>query len=288
MTIVGKILVFIVLIFSCLILGLVVFLYAARVNYASLLKRETDFRKVDRAVADSYKNEKGELIKDYDAQLAKMKADHDRVVAHLLDQQTVNRTLQDSLVQEKKKTLDAEALSDARKTEVERRQKEAEQNLAALTAERTKNFELLKEKNVLLQRTTAAEISARTTLEINRRLEYQLQEMARDMARLRASGSATTVTKPDYNPPAEKIDGLIKATDNSGLVKITLGSDSGLLRGHTMEVFRINRNNPSQSKYLGRVRIIEVTPNEAVAQPLGRMLDVIKPGDNVASRILGG
>ena len=42
------------------------------------------------------------------------------------------------------------------------------------------------------------------------------------------------------------------------------------------------------SKYLGTVRIIDVRTNEAVAQPVGKMLAPIKVGDEVASRILGG
>jgi hypothetical protein len=60
-----------------------------------------------------------------------------------------------------------------------------------------------------------------------------------------------------------------------------------LAKGHTLELFRLS-SVPSQSKYLGRVRILEVTPHEAVAQPLGRLTDRPQAGDHVASRILGG
>jgi hypothetical protein len=70
------------------------------------------------------------------------------------------------------------------------------------------------------------------------------------------------------------------------LIKISIGSDAGLTKGHTLEVFRLSAV-ATQSKYLGTVRILEVTPNEAVAQPVKPLSDKPIAGDRVASRILG-
>ncbi|HEY7311021.1 MAG TPA: hypothetical protein VH643_16775 [Gemmataceae bacterium] len=94
-------------------------------------------------------------------------------------------------------------------------------------------------------------------------------------------------TKP-RNPPAENVEGLVKRVEeSSGLMTIGIGSDAGLAKGHTLELFRLDAETPSKSKYLGTVRILEVKAKEAVAQPVGRLASPPKAGDRVASRILG-
>ncbi len=89
------------------------------------------------------------------------------------------------------------------------------------------------------------------------------------------------------NPPAENVEGLVKNTDASGLLTITIGSDAGLTKGHTLELFRLNPEAPSQSKYLGTIRILEVEAHQSVAQPVGRLSTPPHRGDRVASRLLG-
>ena len=84
------------------------------------------------------------------------------------------------------------------------------------------------------------------------------------------------------NPPAGRVEGVIKATDLSGLVTISIGSAAGLTRGHTLEVYR-SGSSPPESKYLGAVRVVETTPRQAVAQPVGRPAAPLRPGDRVAS-----
>jgi hypothetical protein len=89
----------------------------------------------------------------------------------------------------------------------------------------------------------------------------------------------------DKNPPPENVEGLIKRTDPaSGLVTITIGSDAGLSKGNTLEVFRLVPA-PGANLYLGTIRIIEVTATQAVGRPVGRMSTPPQPGDRVASRV---
>jgi hypothetical protein len=85
----------------------------------------------------------------------------------------------------------------------------------------------------------------------------------------------------------ESVEGLVKAVDEkSGLLTITIGSDAGLAKGDTLEVFRIVPT-PGKPKYLGKVSVIEVTASEAVAKPQGRLAVPPMAGDRVADRILG-
>jgi hypothetical protein len=89
------------------------------------------------------------------------------------------------------------------------------------------------------------------------------------------------------NPPAENVEGVVKSVDASGLVTISLGSDAGLAKGHTLELFRVNPAASTQSKYLGTVRVIESEAHQSVAQPVGRLTAPAQAGDRVTSRLLG-
>lgn len=80
---------------------------------------------------------------------------------------------------------------------------------------------------------------------------------------------------------AEGVEGLVKTAESDGLLKLSIGSDAGLVKGQTLELFRTT----PAPKYLGRVRILEVTPQEAVAQPVGQLKDKPQAGDKVTSRI---
>jgi chromosome segregation ATPase len=137
------------------------------------------------------------------------------------------------------------------------------------------------DNNKLRDRAVAAEIEARSLKERNSAMMTKLEEMSRDMQKARAGGAASS-TLSSKNPPLDNIEGLVTKTDSSGLLTLSIGSDAGLVKGNTMEVFRLN-----PPHYLGTVRIISVAPHEAVAQPVGRPLGPIQVGDKVASRIPG-
>ena len=84
--------------------------------------------------------------------------------------------------------------------------------------------------------------------------------------------------------PASPVEGRIRSIDEgSGLMKINVGSDAGLEKGHTLEVFRLK----PLPKYLGQIRIISVTHKEAVGQAAGRLTGQLQVGDTVAARIQG-
>jgi hypothetical protein len=82
--------------------------------------------------------------------------------------------------------------------------------------------------------------------------------------------------------PPENLEGVIKRSDpQSGLVTISLGSDAGLRRGHTLEVYRVK----PEPRYLGSIRIVDVHPTEAVAKPTSGPRVAIEVGDRVTSSI---
>jgi hypothetical protein len=84
------------------------------------------------------------------------------------------------------------------------------------------------------------------------------------------------------NPPAKDVEGVIKRVDTgSGLVTISIGSDAGLVKGNTLEVF-VTAPTP---KYRGTIQVLDTNHTEAVCRPVVRMLGTLQVGDRVASRL---
>lgn len=142
--------------------------------------------------------------------------------------------------------------------------------------------EMFMEKNRMFEDKTQAEIVATALRTRNSEMEKELKRLSTENKRLRESGS-TTVAKPGQprdNFPSVPLEGSVMRSDETGLMQISLGSDDGLQRGHTLELFRLN-----PAAYLGRVKVIEVNPKDAVAQPVGQLNGKPGKGDKVASQI---
>src|SRR5262249_51527331 len=87
------------------------------------------------------------------------------------------------------------------------------------------------------------------------------------------------------NPPLEELEGVVEAIDQqSGYLTVTLGSNHGLQKNQTLEVFRLT----PEGKYLGTIRLLDVRADKAVGRPASRPMAPIGVGGGVASRILGG
>jgi hypothetical protein len=135
----------------------------------------------------------------------------------------------------------------------------------------------------------AAKIEMKAAVDRAQRLEGQMQDMTKELVRVRSGSGSVARGSGSRNPPPENVEGLIKTIDpRSNLMTLTIGSDAGLSRGHTLEVYRLNRMVPDQSKYLGTIRIVEVTATQAVGQPVGRLSAPPQPGDQVSAHIFGG
>ncbi len=288
MTAVGKIFVFLVLIFSLIQGGLTIMLYTARTQWAV---QNTDLQnqlKVARANADQFKAEAEKKQTEKDAAVAAKEKEAKNLqeeVKAKADQLADLRATESKWVTEKITIKETEK---ALQSDVKRRQDENEQLGMTLKTQLDKNKELVDQNNTLRQEKTTADIKANALKVRNDELVAKLEDTAREIARAKSPLAAGPGGKAGTgkNPPPENIEGLIRQSDPSGLVKITIGSDAGLMKGHTLEVFRLSTI-ADQSKYLGTIKIIDVSATEAVGQPMGRMAAPVQVGDRVASRILG-
>src|SRR5262249_46738271 len=128
-----------------------------------------------------------------------------------------------------------------------------------------------------------AEIKAKALAERNEQLAQALEEREKEIVRLKAApagGAAVAANVP--NPPSGNVEGLIKSSaPGSGLVTITIGSDAGIAKGHTLQVFRLKPT----GKYVGEIQIRDVRAHEAVGKFMGKPLTPVQVGDTVASKI---
>jgi hypothetical protein len=286
MTAVGKILVFLNLVFSLVVGAFVIMIYLARTNWVDENKKLEARNGVLAASEATYKSEAVKAQQDASAKVAKAEADLKNVRDDLQAALTSNAQMRNDLSKLSQKSAKENAQASLSMSEVRKRQDDVAQLRATLNREIQQNTTLVKENAKFRDDAVSATIEKQAALSMSKRLEEQLQEMAKDMTRIRANGGSTTTGRTGTkNPPSESVEGLVKNTDPSGLMTLTIGSDAGLTKGHTLELFRLNPAVPSQSRYLGTVRILEADHTQAVAQPIGRLTSPPQAGDRVASRI---
>jgi predicted nucleic acid-binding Zn-ribbon protein len=121
---------------------------------------------------------------------------------------------------------------------------------------------------------TAGELSA--AQERNGQLTRQVATLTMAM---RENG-LDPATEPGAIVP--RVDGVVsqvRRTAGAQLVEVTIGADDGLKPGHTLEVYR-------GGKYLGRVEIVETSPDKSVGRVDRRFQEgQIQEGDRVATRL---
>jgi hypothetical protein len=169
----------------------------------------------------------------------------------------------------------------ARRVAELRKLEEALKESRGALADRSK--EMAKLRDDLITQT----IEAKSLTERQRQLEKECQRLAAELAVLKKGGDPTLPGRADRgSPPTEKVRGkIVKVDKSSGLIQLNIGSDAEIAKGHTLEAFRLD-----PPTYLGRVRIIDVSPHASVAQRVGGGAATRTPlqeGDQVASSIAG-
>ena len=86
------------------------------------------------------------------------------------------------------------------------------------------------------------------------------------------------------NPPPRDVEGKVSAIDAAaGLMEISVGSNNGLLTGHTLEVYRTN-DGKGGAKYLGTLRIEQTEPDRSVGKVLNKLNAPVEVGDRVSNK----
>jgi hypothetical protein len=108
--------------------------------------------------------------------------------------------------------------------------------------------------------------------------DYARAKDALDYFRINWRGNFKNKTPP-------QVDGRVLAVQGSGLIEISIGSDSGLQKGHRLQIVR---GADGGGTYVGETEVVETTPDRAVCRvdPKFQNSDV-RRGDRVVSQIRG-
>ncbi|MCC7476561.1 MAG: hypothetical protein IT425_14315 [Pirellulales bacterium] len=108
----------------------------------------------------------------------------------------------------------------------------------------------------------------------------QLTKQVAGMTAVMKAGGLDPATEPgSVVPTVEGVVSQVRRAAGAQLIEVTIGSDDGVKAGNTLEVSR-------GEKYLGRLDIIETSPDKSVARVDRRFQQgQIQEGDRVATRI---
>jgi hypothetical protein len=275
----GKILVFLILALALVQAALHVMFHVTQTNWQKSTEAAVALSRAAQSDSEQYQRERNDDRDKANKEMADLRLQMKKVEDTLAEAQTKNVALTKQLADERDKANKGDANLGAAQIGSQRRQEEVKRLEDTLKDRDTRIKELVDSNNGLRDRAVAAEIESKSLKERNAGLMARLQESEKEIIKVRNGTAAGTLSAK--NPPPENVEGLVTKADASGLVTLSIGSDDGLQKNHTLEIFRL-----SPAKYLGTVRIISVTPHEAVAQPVSRPLGPIQQGDRVASKIL--
>jgi chromosome segregation ATPase len=283
----GKILAVVNLVLSVLVAAFIVNAYVARTNWHAAFEDQRKNAAVLLADRDAYVEETVKLreaLATEKVEVAKSTQEMEAAKADLKKHDADWAQKLDALTRQAHQLQGGMTSSGV---ELDHRQKEVNY-LKGLLAERDdklKNMAVQVENN--RQRAVESELAAKSEQHRNEMLlteNERLNNLAKSLQHGElAGGPGADRNLPHRNPPAEDVHGLIKALDpQSGLVTLSIGSDVGLSKGNTLEVFRLK----PEAAYLGQIEILAVRPDESVGKPIVRTRGALQVGDRVASSIL--
>jgi hypothetical protein len=288
MTVLGKILVIVNFVFSLVTAALIIMVFVTRTNwkasYDDLAKKYQAARASNDAYVKEVENQKNTIIA---LEGAAKKARDELAAANATADQKV-QALQGDLAKVTARAQNSETTLAAATEELKRRELEVT-NLKTVMAGKDEKLNDLEAKNKdFRDKAVAQEINANSEHDRNRLMAATLEQQAKEIERLRATkgvaGGSGANGATALKPPPQDVKGTIRAHDpQSGLVTISIGSDSGLQVGNTLEVYRLD----GKAEYLGRIRVVDVDFKQSVARTIAPLrADRLKDGDIVASRIV--
>jgi hypothetical protein len=290
MNLVGKILVVAIFVMSMVWMAFAMAVYSTQKNWKEVAERPRDQATGTLKPGLKFQLEDAEKERDeLKVQLAAIQKNIEEVKAAELQQRA---KLQTALTEQQ---TQREALH-KQVTELETVSRE---KISAVTAAQD-NLTRLSEQVAKLNADIVAALEDRDkqfTAATNKTIELHdahsevktLKERSLSLAKLiefyKSKLASMGVTNPD-EPVADvtiPVNGLVTAIQKGDLIEISIGSDDGLKVGSILHVYRAGR------AYLGRVQVIETSPDRSAAKILrDSRTGVIQKGDRVATSLKVG
>lgn len=273
MNLVGKILVTLIFVMTSVYLGFAVSVYSTHKNWRD---KATALSTKIAQLKTELQNTQAKSLAELETLQAQIKEQKDSVDKLKTARDTLLQEIEDSKEQfaaKEKDLREATSLATAAVANVEAADKKVDQLRTDLQKLREEKDEKFKQYVQLLDDRNNLQADRRRLDDTNVKLTEQLTK-AKVVLERRGLSVETDVSN---EPP--KMDGIVLAVANDGLMEISLGTDDGLNRGHTLEVTR-------GTQYLGRVQVVDARPEKAVAKALPQFQKgKIERNDRVATRI---
>jgi len=284
MNIIGKIFVFAVFVMSLVFMAFSIAIYSTHTNWREEIERPPAEARAGKPIGYKFQLE--------EARKERVRLEEE--ITQLRSAVNTSETARDQVIAKIYTALDEKNkdLSALRK-EKEDREKERSEALAELTAARgelkkaTSDVDALRKEVQEQQATVNAQVdrSSKLAAELHERESFlaianerkaQLEKQVANARLLLQQSGLSIDSLPRDSVP--KVSGVVTAVaDNS--VEVSLGGDDGLQMGHELDVYR-------DDQYLGRVRVVNVKPDKAVAVVIREFVrGVIQRGDRVATRL---
>jgi hypothetical protein len=284
MNLVGKILVWAVLVMSVAFMGMATAVYTTHKSWVDVVNRPREKSSALAPLGLKYQLEDAkkattDLQAKYDAYQTEMNAEKDQRAKSIAaleqkkaDLEKENADLKTQIATLKDETAKQLALLTTTQDTLTKKQAQIDSLRTDITTAQTERDERLKEAVTANDKMNIAEGELARAKETSRRLGEQ---MAQAKIVLERHG-----LKPEAAGGPPKVDGIVLAADRHGLVEISLGSDDGIERGNTLEVYRLPHS------YLGRIEVLQTEPDRSVAKVIpGYQKGKIEREDRVATRL---
>ena len=287
MTLLGKILVIVNLAFSLVTGALIVTVFATRTNWETAYKETRKSYEVAAANAKAYRDEVEEVKKQVRAAKETLETEREQTKKEIANREELVSAAHQSVAAEKSQRLKQGTLNTSSTEEIRRRRLEVDNLQRQLTEMQARVAEALKQQKASKDAEVFARINLTSEQERTRQLLAVNEQQAKELEQLRASrgSSMSASVQQAMKPPPDDVRGVVLESDpKTGLVTISIGSDSGINVGHTLEVFRFE----PRPEYVGMIRIVDADFHRAVGravQPLVAGHGPIHKGDRVASKI---
>ena len=291
MNLVGKIFTVLIFVMSLCFMMMAVMVYSTHVNWRDKVMRSPAEGGAGPTLGLKYKldNVRGERD-DLEARLK-------RAVDTLADERAAKR---DQVAKLENERDELKRERDQRETEVQQLNKTTdeavavmERTQATLAAQHTELVKIREDKRKAEEdRDNSFARVVELTDELHQlqnekiRLEDRQITLVSDRQRMRDVLRANDIN-PATDPAAAlpRTSGIVSATPGRGLIQINIGSDDGLKKSHTLEVYRMGSGSRSTT-YLGRIEIVDTQPDKAVGKILPEYRKgAIVRGDRVTSKL---
>lgn len=300
MTAVGKILVFMNLLFSVAVSAMIVIVFTTRSNWKAEYEK---MRNVALVAEAAYKTEK--IAHENDLKTRESQNDSSDKVAKALaaDVDRLTKKLDETIGElGKERTENSKLTTNTTSLSAQVVTLQGERDFLTKEVQDARAAQLAQQKELNDQKLLAVtnRIEADSFIARARRLLERVEVLEKDNAqltnRLAAAGISadrrndSSIINPPPVPAPRDVYGTVMAVGTTGLIVINIGSDSGLSAGNKLVIYRIDEQNP-KGLYLGEMIVGRTEPKQAVGQfypkPLAKPDERLPKEKDIVSTSLG-